>query len=1413
MTKTNTRNRIVSILLVLVMLLTMVPINAVTASAATTGDGTKGNPFVVTTYEDWKEKMELPGEKYITLGADIDTSTMNGGFGLGSTEFVSAIGRSHLDLNGKKLTLKKSVIESGGAIQFICLTAGEMIIEDSQGGGEIFGVNKVTRRYMRLIDVFDGAKLTMNSGKLHLEVNAEAGLSNATIESTGTVEINGGTVAISCPNTWDERGSNLYNQDYALSSSGKAVINGGTLDGRVLLAVVAKASGVADNVITGGDFKKSIYIHKDKDVTGDVPLNVSIQGGTYHYTPGYYTFPNSDPFNAGKKSSDPFNLMQFATFGFRDGIVYQDGAVYSAFPSESSYLNYDMNAFASMFPKNAIITAEGQTYDFYDTRKDAPTSITVSDAAFTGSSSALDLARLVNSHYKTITVTTLPEDALKDMKLTVGDGTPLPAQGNSTVSGDVTLGSDGTLTKNVYITALGNKQLKEMYYSNPSKIDFGYRLNIFKDGVRVTDYTGDSLTYAALGDEISVSVQLPNFKFEEGVYTFRLGLYSYLRGSEAQIGETLVGLWKLTAKEEVDLPIDSVTLDVPKLKEGAASGADFTLSGTNTGVSTINTAWEGIPSSGAVAGNFYAARITLTAKDGYAFNTKTQVNLNGDYVSKGSGIDNGGKGMIVYVNVPVRHEHTYGAWQIAGNGNVHFRKCSCGVQEEKPHEWKYLEGQDKYKCTVCGYEIDGEKERITYVYASPRSPIAGEHPGDYTPAEWVKISGANYKVESIVWKNMDDTDVTTFESGKIYKGTVTFKADTGFAFDGDRIYASQIFNSSNAEVVGNYTLTDGGTTLTATFKLKDVNVVKPGLKAKVKLPTLNDKIGQSLPAAELVDITLPENVALVYSVYEDNLLGEAITDPDYKVKSNQKYVYTVWLKYGDSTDITEITKTYNVSYEVTDGGDTETYTDLVGYGVLAIYQTPDTSKINSVALTVTAPKYGEAPATTATATNDTRYTVGTPTWSPAVTDGKFGAAAYTVSIPVTAAEGYSFDANCVYTVNGYVATYADGKVSYTFPALTAPHKHSYGTWTMLDDSQHSRSCTCGDMQFETHTFSAWTKVDESTHSRTCSKCKKSGEATNYTETAEHTWAWVVDQEAALNQPGKQHEECTGCYAKRSENTEIPALRDYTVTVTGGTATVAAGTPITRAMEGVEVTVTAQAPAGTHFVKWVVKAGGVTLANETSATTTFIMPANDVTIEAEFAENPVEAYTLTVIKGTASVAAGTPITDKIAQNTVVTVTADAPETGKVFDKWDVLEGNVTLADATKATTTFTMPASAVKIEATYKDAPPSHPHSYGTDWKYDDTNHWHECECGDKADVAAHSYVWKTDKEATKFKDGSKHEECSVCGAVRNAGTIIPATLGHCWIIDFIISVKDFVIGATKGTVEFIISAFKQIIGK
>ncbi len=69
---------------------------------------------------------------------------------------------------------------------------------------------------------------------------------------------------------------------------------------------------------------------------------------------------------------------------------------------------------------------------------------------------------------------------------------------------------------------------------------------------------------------------------------------------------------------------------------------------------------------------------------------------------------------------------------------------------------------------------------------------------------------------------------------------------------------------------------------------------------------------------------------------------------------------------------------------------------------------------------------------------------------------------------------------------------------------------------------------------------------------------------------------------------------------------------------------------------------------------------------------------------------------------------------------------------------------------------------------------SHTHSYGTDWKSDTNNHWHECACGDKADTAAHTFKWVIDKEATATEKGARHEECTVCG-YKKAAIDIPVT--------------------------------------
>ena len=72
--------------------------------------------------------------------------------------------------------------------------------------------------------------------------------------------------------------------------------------------------------------------------------------------------------------------------------------------------------------------------------------------------------------------------------------------------------------------------------------------------------------------------------------------------------------------------------------------------------------------------------------------------------------------------------------------------------------------------------------------------------------------------------------------------------------------------------------------------------------------------------------------------------------------------------------------------------------------------------------------------------------------------------------------------------------------------------------------------------------------------------------------------------------------------------------------------------------------------------------------------------------------------------------------------------------------------------------------------------PTPGHTAGTEWKSDDTNHWHECSrCHDKKDEAAHSTSeWIIDTAATETAEGAKHKECTVCKKVLETATI-PAT--------------------------------------
>ena len=81
---------------------------------------------------------------------------------------------------------------------------------------------------------------------------------------------------------------------------------------------------------------------------------------------------------------------------------------------------------------------------------------------------------------------------------------------------------------------------------------------------------------------------------------------------------------------------------------------------------------------------------------------------------------------------------------------------------------------------------------------------------------------------------------------------------------------------------------------------------------------------------------------------------------------------------------------------------------------------------------------------------------------------------------------------------------------------------------------------------------------------------------------------------------------------------------------------------------------------------------------------------------------------------------------------------------------------------------------VLTDLTMTPAADGHTHKYGAEWKYDETNHWHECECGNKADITAHNFKWIVDRKATTTEKGSKHEECTVCGYKKTA-VDIPVT--------------------------------------
>lgn len=144
------------------------------------------------------------------------------------------------------------------------------------------------------------------------------------------------------------------------------------------------------------------------------------------------------------------------------------------------------------------------------------------------------------------------------------------------------------------------------------------------------------------------------------------------------------------------------------------------------------------------------------------------------------------------------------------------------------------------------------------------------------------------------------------------------------------------------------------------------------------------------------------------------------------------------------------------------------------------------------------------------------------------------------------------------------------------------------------------------------------------------------------------------------------------------------VSSYNLTVIGGTGE---GVFI----QGASVTITANAPAtGKRFSGWTID--GISGLDTTKTSLTFNMPANAVTATANYED--IE-YTITVNGGKAD-------KTKAKYGESVTITANAPATGKEFDKWVVTGITLSDEDLAKSTVTFEMPASNVTMEAHFRD---------------------------------------------------------------------------------------------------------------
>ena len=1110
------RKRMTSLLLTLVMLLSLVPAMGVTASAA---DG-----FVeVSTYEQLENEVKN-GEAKVKLVANIDTTNLNGGAGVTDQAALTFFGNNNiLDLNGHTLKLV-----SNTGTTFINVNK-DLTIKDSSGtSGRIdfvYGPGIVTKTTAIHVADASTVNLTVESGTLS---STKGGIT--LIESEGNLTINGGKFY--APYKEGSSGTYAIHTIHQYNDNAKTIINGGEIDGVVLIQRDDSAATGTPNYgdipvqIKGGTFKQHVlfrWTEKGKpsgnptefspavEIAGGIfekpvnrlsgiwgeDLSTKLTGGTFK------DFPNSFGLGRGGKSDHEYYSKSLGNSIIMRGNEIRTSCGWSEadwFKIYFDVIHFDGSA-------SDPVTVIRNAWGMKSVTLDGTTPI---DYAKNWNGAAVEID---NSTAHTIKFEwgRLAEE-LKKAGYSYDAKCEHYISGSTEVQQTDTIAADKT-SHTVTIPA----------GADPKVYSFDLKLNLKKDGSFVGIMHNEHIVklvvnqaapvepvptlagkvYYTSGIVFGRSISTGTGDLPHGFDSSKL-LYQWQRSTDG--GSTWTNIEGATSGKYTPVAADvgeNVRIRVKVTAEGYLGeivGAALKVNKADNNNYPEVIKLEAVKDG---TGNYNGFKITnFDPNCEYVYSTTDKPNWSANQISSAT-VTGLTSNTTYYVFARFKETATHTAGSIVSKNSIKLFK-------NVPLRYVLLEGYDSGNTI---YIKKGESVTLK-VSADPSNANSWNEITfkDDNGGAASNIAISNAKIDA------SGTTPTAFPNGHsitikgVSKGSATLKA----SYPGTNNY----YGSWNVVVYDDSTVANA-LRLENVYAYEDITL---SVNDKADLPTDLPKLLPEHSGYHLEWRILKRGTyGATYVTENDNIKLE-----DSKIKpkaahaaSEKAQLELVAVKDG-STTIKLLAKTSPFYVTVTAAPTVE----LTGVTVAP-------TKVNLELNATYQLSAVKEPVNAAGSLNweSSNTSVATVDSNGKVTAKAQGTAIITVSC-------------------------GDKKATCT---VTVDHQHDYSgqPYLYLDPGNHYQECEAGDgYNIQAHEFSAWTDNGNGTHSRHCTVCKMTDGST-YTETAEHTWVWVVDQEAALNQPGKQHEECTGCHAKQNVNTAIPALRDYAVTVISGTATAGA----------------------------------------------------------------------------------------------------------------------------------------------------------------------------------------------------------------------------------------------------------------